>query len=94
MILGALVGTVMYSCAMGGKPVKFKEFPNRNAVNSVWMICADGDNKNVCKNVCDKYKKNECKKRHIERLNISDALNEGYVFMSRQMFLDLLQAGL
>lgn len=95
ILIGAMSGTVIYSCAMGGNP-RFNSFPVRSKENSVWMKCLDGDKLNACKYVCTKYKRNnKCKKDHekVERLNIQDALNNGSVLISNSFFQRLIRAG-
>jgi len=91
IILGALIGTVAYSCAMGGKSLDFNDLAKRNNINSFWMKCDDGDTKNVCRKVCDFYIDNKCQKSSVIKLDVSVALDDGYVLMSGELFLNLLR---
>lgn len=93
MIVGSIIGTVFYSCAMGGKPIDFRKMPIRSAEFTAFMKCEDGDTANVCKKECTKYKRdNTCKEGHDRtvRLKISTALDQGYLVISKNLFIKLL----
>lgn len=58
------------------------------------MKCTDGDQENVCKYVCTKYKKNnECKANHekIVKMKISKALDNGFMLISKPYLLYLIK---
>jgi len=94
-IMGILLGIVVSACAGGGKSVRYRDFANRNMGSSVWMKCKDGDIKNICKYYCSKYKKNnKCKRGHRKpkKINLSTALDSGYVVMSKSFWIKLLRS--
>jgi hypothetical protein len=93
LLVGAMVGTVIYSCAMGGKPIDYDKVPEPNKDNSVYMKCLDGDKEHACKNVCLKYdKKNVCKEFGLpDKVKIRESLDNGWVMMSNAMFVKLLK---
>lgn len=88
-LIGLFFGMMFFACAGGSKRPDYSKFPKRSDIFSVYMKCVDGDIKNVCKNVCDKYKKNVCLERHVERKDIHKLLDEGSVILSKSYFLQL-----
>ena len=91
LLLGACMGTVIISCASGGKP-SYRSLPIRSNDNSVWMECTDGDKVNACKYVCKEYsKKNECKDPVVERINIEEALGKEYYLISKTLFIKMVK---
>jgi hypothetical protein len=81
----------IYACASGGKRVDYDKFPVRADMYTFWGKCLDGDIYSVCKNECHKYdKKNKCKKLGIKKMNISHALNTGFIVVHKVNFFSLL----
>ena len=94
ILVGSILGTAIYSCAGGRKSIKFKNFPQRSDESSVWSKCKDGDYSHICKYYCTKYdKRNKCKKtfEKIKKRSMKLSLDQGYVVMSKSLFIKLLQ---
>ncbi len=94
LILGATIGTSIFSCAGGKKSIKYKDLPHRNNQSSVWIKCKDGDYDHVCKYECTKYKSNnKCKNGHekTKKLNIKLALDQGNVMMSKSLWIKYMR---
>ena len=94
MIVGSLIETVLYSCAMGSKSPDFDDFPLRSNEYSVFNKCKDGDIVNACKYECTKYKRdNTCKDGHetTKRINIVNSIKNGYVLIDKSFFINLIR---
>jgi hypothetical protein len=92
MCLGSILSVIFVACGSGSKFIDFTNYPKRSAEFSPYFKCQDNDTSNACKNVCTKYKRDKktCKKSNIERINISDALNKGYILISKAYYLKLI----
>ena len=93
ILLGGALFTAIYSCGSGGKRPDYDDFPTRSKEFSVWTKCTDGSYDKVCKLVCEDYtRKNRCKdgKMREVSLDIKEAIDDGYVIMSKAMFIKLL----
>ena len=89
------MGSIIVSCAAGGKSIKFKKLPIRSNEYSVFTKCIDGDKMNVCKYECTEYKNNnECKKDHekVKKMDIRKALNAEYYMIKKAYLMQLLKA--
>lgn len=96
IILGSIIGTVIYSCAGGAKRPNYNNFPIRSKDNTVWNRCIDNDTANLCKYECMKYKRNKCVEGYERtvKLSISSAVESGYVMISRSYYMYLLKKSL
>lgn len=91
VFLGLSLGVFLSACA--GIPRQKIKFPNRSDSFSVWSKCTDGDEKNVCKYYCSKYKNGRCKKGHkmMRRAPIKKLLDNGSVIMSKELWINILK---
>lgn len=84
-----LVGVV--ACAGGSKRPTFKDFPKRGKEFTFWSECSDSF-AHVCKPECHRWgKKNECKERFEAKMNIKEALSEGFIMIHKTQYFQLLK---
>ena len=89
---GFFVSIVIVACGSGAKLFDFTKFPQRNKENAAYFRCKDGDIVNACRNLCVKYKRDKvtCKKVKVDRINITEALKNGDVIISKSYFVKLV----
>ena len=90
IILGATLFQIAIACSMGGKRLDYKDFPVRSNSMSAFMKCPNGELHSVCKYTCKKYKKNKCKEPGLIKINLKDAIDRGYVVISKELFIRLI----
>lgn len=92
IILGATLFNVIIACSMGSKRPNYNDFPVRAKSMSAFMKCLDNDTENVCKYICKKYsKKNKCKEPGVVKTNLKNLINDGYVVLSKELFMNLIR---
>lgn len=81
---------IAIACSMGGKRLNYNDFPVRSSSMSAFMKCPDNGLESVCKYTCKKYKKNKCEEPGIIKINLKDAIDRGYVVISKDLFIRLI----
>jgi len=91
-ILGLLTAMVLGACSMAGRRIDFDKLPSRSSEYLTYQRCLDGDLDNVCNYRCTKFdRKNKCKKQKTTKLAIKEALNSGYLVISKAYYFQLLK---